>query len=353
MAENYILRVTAGSDYDIAHHVVVPVNTPETVAIRTDLIDAEVTVRVKNYTGLPRNSPATSDYFEIDPHKVNNDQYSIALRFMLKQPKEERRGTEDRDGDGGAERVGEDEARGVSGHDLQFGNDFDHPIRDRLPPGFSYAMSIVKWWVDPGLEGDAYADKPYLYGPALSSFNIFHVGSRTNYSDKTGVQHFEEGGDEHDGGLQIRKQLGVPDDAAARQKWALKKESKDRWTWEFGRTYSVDFFNPYLDFEKLALKLPKFELPIVGYWDGQGLRHSHALRYVLRNRATGDVYLVIVFSLYLKEDVNEDGSLKPSAALGSAHQNVGSITDSEEPREGQEVGGAKADGAAAGDDDVD
>lgn len=42
-------------------------------------------------------------------------------------------------------------------------------------------------------------------------------------------------------------------------------------------------------------------------------RRSHAVRYVLRNRATGDAYLVIVFSLYLKEDVNEDGSLKPAA----------------------------------------
>lgn len=42
-------------------------------------------------------------------------------------------------------------------------------------------------------------------------------------------------------------------------------------------------------------------------------KRSHAYRYVLRNRATGDAYLVIVFSLHLKEDVNEDGSLKPAA----------------------------------------
>ena len=42
-------------------------------------------------------------------------------------------------------------------------------------------------------------------------------------------------------------------------------------------------------------------------------KRSHQLRYVLRNRSTGQVYLVVLFTLYLKEDVNEDGSLKPAA----------------------------------------
>ena len=43
------------------------------------------------------------------------------------------------------------------------------------------------------------------------------------------------------------------------------------------------------------------------------MKRSHQLRYVLRNRATEEVYLVVLFTLYLKEDVNEDGSLKPEA----------------------------------------
>lgn len=42
-------------------------------------------------------------------------------------------------------------------------------------------------------------------------------------------------------------------------------------------------------------------------------KRSHRLRYVLRNKSTGDTYLVVLFTLYLKEDVNEDGSLKPEA----------------------------------------
>lgn len=330
MADKYIIRVTAGSNYDINSHVVVPVNSHETVNISNDHIDAELNVRVQNYTGLPRESPRTSPYFSLEPHAKNADQYSIAIRFTLKQPNRSRRkspssgsGTrpppQNQAGNGptpdheepGAADEDEDGAdasptseTGVSGHDLQFGNDLDHPIRDRIPPGFNYALNIVKWWIDPGLDGDPYADTPHLYGPGLSSFNTVHVGAGGHDAEKGGL-YFEEGGDED--GLRVRRAIGAPDAAAERRKWALRDQSKRAWTFEHGRTYCVDFFNPYLDFAGLAVRLPGFALPVLKYWDGQGLR------YVLRNRATGDAYLVIVFSLHLKEDVNEDGSLKPAA----------------------------------------
>lgn len=38
---------------------------------------------------------------------------------------------------------------------------------------------------------------------------------------------------------------------------------------------------------------------------------------MLRNKATKQVYLVVLFTLYLNEDVNEDGSLKPEALSAS------------------------------------
>ena len=49
---------------------------------------------------------------------------------------------------------------------------------------------------------------------------------------------------------------------------------------------------------------------------------------MLRNRTTKDTYLVILFTLYLKEDVNEDGSLKP-AALEAAAQKSGGVAPGE------------------------
>ena len=253
-----MLRVTAGPSYDSATHVEVPVNDPTPLKVRSDLADIELSVRIQGYHGLPLGSPSTSPYFSSDPHAYNQDQYSIALRFS---PHERR------DDSGRSEQA--EVPGGISGHDLQFGNDFDRPIRDKLPPGFNTALSIVRWWIDPGLDGDAYADKPYLYGPALSSFNSIHVGQGLFDKAKGGLW-FEEGGDEE--GMQYRARADVPEDRKARMKWALKDDSKTKWVFQYGKTYGLDFFNPYIDFNTLSLKLPGFHLPIVKYWDGQGLR---------------------------------------------------------------------------------
>lgn len=241
MADRYVLRITAGPSYDLADHVEVPVNTSKPVKLTTPLMDLELNVRVQNYRGLPRNSPSTSPYFDQEPHKTNQDQYSIAFRFTPKMPKD----------------AEANEVKGISANDLQFGNDFDHPIRDRLPPGFSYAMKIVKWWIDPGLDGDPYADSPYLFGPALSSFNAINVGEGT-FDEAKGGLLIGEGGDQ-----KARDDIGAPADGKARMKWALAQDSKDKWVWEYGRTYGVDFYNAYIDFSEFALKLPGYALPIM------------------------------------------------------------------------------------------
>lgn len=169
MADKYILRVTAGPTYKLADHTEVHVNSPTPVKISTEHMDVELNVRIQNYHGLPRNSPTTSPYFDQEPHIRNKDQYSIAFQFTPKAPQSaQAQKKADVDPD-------DREPEGISGSDLQFGNDFGSPIRSRLPPGFSYAMKIVKWWIDPGLDGDPYADRPYLFGPALSSFNHVRV----------------------------------------------------------------------------------------------------------------------------------------------------------------------------------
>jgi len=270
MADKYVLRVTAGSTYDLSQHVEVPVNKATPVKVSSEHMDVELNVRVQNYRGLPKGSPDTSPYFDAEPHAYNKDQYSIAFRFTPKKPASNEDATKKKDEEeADSDSDSSEEPEGISATDLQFGNDFDHPIRDRLPPGFNTAMNIVKWWIDPGLEGDAYADEPYMYGPALSSFNAVHVGEG-EYDESRGGLWFEEGGDET--GLATRREIGAPDDAKARMKWALKAGNKERWVWEYGQTYGVDFYNPYIDFSEFALKLPGFNLPIMKYWDGQGLR---------------------------------------------------------------------------------
>ncbi|KAE8449489.1 hypothetical protein EG329_008097 [Mollisiaceae sp. DMI_Dod_QoI] len=358
MAHNYILQVTAGTDYDISKHQIVPVNTPTKITVESELISVDLNVRIQSYRGLPLNSPTTSPYFLLPPHHKSKDQYSICFSFTPKS--------------------------NINGNDLVFGNDFDHPIRDRLPPGFGTAFKIVKWVVDPGLDGDVYAEKPYLYGPAASSVNTLHIGSKSSSSSSkptstssssnstNGEENkeedlgmvFQEGGDES--GLEHRKEKGIPESEAARKKHFLNEENRKGWEWEEGRTYGCDFFNPYLDFNDFALRLPGFTLPIMKYWDGQGLR------YVLKNRKTDTVLFVVLFTLYLKEDVDKDGRVKEGVEGGVPFELRGEgergryrrgvfgggdgTEDSEEESSGEsesEEEMEKGVGSGGGDDDVD
>ncbi|KAL8851116.1 MAG: hypothetical protein Q9221_003919 [Calogaya cf. arnoldii] len=275
MADKYLLRVTAGPSYDPTSHQVVAVNSGTPTSIQSSLCSAKIFVRIQKYRGLPHGSPSTSSYFSHPPH--THDQYSIGFSFVPR--------------------------RSINGKSLVFGNDFEHPIRDRIPPGFNAAFKIVKWAIDPGLDGDVYADKPYLYGNALSSINVLSVGPKAGKEAIEGNlaaspnddEAIKEGGFE--GGQEVRENLNIPDNAAARQKWFLGGHDRlEQWQWEQGRLYKADFFNPYLDFNEFALKLPGFSLKVLGYLGGEDY-----LRYVLKDKDTGEVLFVVVFTLLPKD----------------------------------------------------
>ncbi len=135
----------------------------------------------------------------------------------------------------------------------------------------------MKWAIDPGLEGDVYADEPYLYGVAGSSFNVLRVGGKVGEEGMLGEgEEGEEGideGAEGDGG-EVRREKGMPEGAAERKKWFLREGGE--WVWEGGRVYRADFFNPYLDFNSgfLSLSCPR-AMGAVGrsgvWWADDGL----------------------------------------------------------------------------------
>jgi hypothetical protein len=202
--------------------------------------------------GLPANSPSTSPYFSSPQHPY--DRYSISFSFTPKHD--------------------------IRGDQLVFGNDFEHPIRDRLPPLFDKAFGIVKWWIDPGLDGDVYGDEPYLYGPLLSSINVLRIGEKGDAQADTDSAATEDSGavvyteGANGSGAEIRKEKNIPAASAQRQKFFLTEANRANFTFEAGREYQCDFFNPYLDFNEFALKIG-YGLPnisIIGHWDGQPLR---------------------------------------------------------------------------------
>jgi hypothetical protein len=142
-----------------------------------------------------------------------------------------------------------------------------------------------------------YADQPYLYGGVGGSVNTLYIAEENGVTkEKLAEGHedaglvFTEGGDEE--GMETREDNGIPETEAGRKKWFLNQTNREEWEWEEGVTYGCDFFNPYLDFNGVyhcprsqayltadanqiadfALRLPGFTMPIMKYWDGQGLR---------------------------------------------------------------------------------
>lgn len=80
--EKYILRVTAGPGYDPANHVPIIVNGRDATSVENEYIHAKVKVRIRGYSGLPRESSSHSPYFD---HPTRSDtQYSVGFSFVPK-----------------------------------------------------------------------------------------------------------------------------------------------------------------------------------------------------------------------------------------------------------------------------
>ena len=135
--------------------------------------------------------------------------------------------------------------------DLVWGNDLDHPVRERLPPGFNTAFGIVKRFIDPGLECDVYADEPWLYGPALSCWFALRIGESGQTTARAKEMETDKGivVEGADGsGQDVRRQHGIPEAAEKRRKYFIEKQHRKDFSFEAGRLYQGDFHNPYLDF---------------------------------------------------------------------------------------------------------
>lgn len=304
--DRYRLLVTAGPAYDTSKHSIVPVNGADYVTISNAFITAKVKVRVRGYRGLPTGSPASNAYFDDPVH--DRDQYSLAFSFVPKQD--------------------------IPSVDTVWGNDFDHPVRDRLPPGFNTAFKIVKDFIDPGLSCDAYADEPWLYGPSLSCWFAFRIGDKVqdgaDFSAPSDQDVMQDGAD--GSGQKVRAELGLPENNEKRRKFFLDASNREKLVFEKGRLYQADFYNPYLDFGNLALKLPGFSIKVFKYIDAK----SHCLRYVFKNRKTGDMYLNVNFNLlwgekleqHLAQEKEDKGrNSEPQLADGHGRNENSSATD--------------------------
>jgi hypothetical protein len=143
-----------------------------------------------------------------------------------------------------------------------------------------------------------------LFAPALDCWFTFRIGDKLSPKQQQDIPHVDE---EHpleegaDGtGVEIRKRLGMPSDSK-RRKFYLSPERRAEFVFEKDRLYQGDFFNPYLDFNQFALRLPGFRIRVIKYINDK----THNLRYVLKNRKTGDVYFVVNIALLFGADMQQ------------------------------------------------
>lgn len=312
--------VTAGPTYNPSTHTQVAVNSSELHKVDNDLATTYLRVRIKDYHGLPKDAPENCSYFDHPLH--SSDRYSVAWSFIPK--------------------------RDIAGTDLVMGFDFNHPVRDRLPPGTKTAVKIATTVLDPGLYADPFSDEPYLYGPMLSSCFTLRVGGKV---DEEGVEEQMKQLDGENNGVveegaslsgdSVRKHQTIPSAWKSRRKFFLDQSQLEKFTFEKGRLYHADFFNPHLDFSNFSLRLPGFSVSVAKYVDEK----THHLRFVLKNRATDEVVFVVFFKLLFGEELEKtlnkeergqdesDGFQRQEASVASRPQpSQGTMTEVEQSR---------------------
>ncbi|KAJ3302220.1 hypothetical protein HDV03_005238 [Kappamyces sp. JEL0829] len=355
-ANEYILRISAGSSYD--NLKLVAVNHEEfPLYVNNDHFTGWICVRVRNYNGVspemekggkkdgelhnPKPRPSSA-YF-----KGRNRRYSIMVQGRFKQT--------------------------WNGDQVLFGADSNRPLTPI--PGVGIALRICKW-LDPALEAEVSGSNPHMYSPIVSSMNslaIYPANNplldltegkciersdcpddldsptainqsrvvypiRENTVESLSLEKLKlddpttdsllsctEGTSE---ALEIRdwafarsnvpenpvllfpetapgaKELAAASVYEKRKKLFGNKQKREAVVLDPAYLYCMDFYDAYFSLSNFTVKLPGFSINCFKYWDGR-----QPLRYVMKTRDGSTVFFVVQFELVPRSEY-------PDLALG-------------------------------------
>lgn len=220
--------------------------------------------------------------------------------------------------------------RAVCVDDVEYGNQFEKPIRDRLPWGTSVALRAINI-IDPTLRHDLYSDQPWAFGPLITSMTRVNVKrltgkaeekSQTATTDFSAWPAFPSGHDETDYVSEDTSVLLCTPDSD-RGHPSLLPEFEDEGLADVGTlgqlrdhqnghthrarfwanpstrqaaqylpqdVFTVAFDNAFIDFNTLRAVLPYtggMGFDLQHYWDGQ------PVRYFCKDSRTDTVFFVI------------------------------------------------------------
>ncbi|WWC62235.1 uncharacterized protein I303_104831 [Kwoniella dejecticola CBS 10117] len=252
------LRVLVSTQQGYPPSTPCAVNSAEPTKINTDGFEGDLWVFIEGYNG-DLNKGQEDAYFKVKGREGMS--YGIVVRGKYKKP--------------------------FNADQLVFGNVFEKPIRDNLPWGTSIATKFM-YFVDPTVEADIYADKPWALSPALAT--MAHLSLRDGDGDGDGGQkgekkpYIEE--DSLDWIEEAVEAMDIPsysnsnsnsneDEKAqisARRKWLTKSSNRQLIDVKEDTEVGMEFCNGLLDFNTLSATLPSpfnLQIPLLKYWDGQ------------------------------------------------------------------------------------
>lgn len=311
----YALLITASSSYTDTSPQTVPVNSETPVSVSSPSAEIKVVIRIKDFVGTEHHSSCNggeakkSGHLKTSPYFTERPDANISIQLSI-TPKLD-----------------------FSGEELLFGNDFGYPIKKFLPYGTSTGLKLFKRYVDPSVEGDLYAEEPFIYGKALSSFNAISVANpATDDSKEVGSSASKNDSEYQSSGkadgteakdiekkckifslvsedLKLAKmensKLEIPAKASQRQKFFQDRGAQKAFTFEKGVQYNLDFFSGLV-----SLQNSEFHIDLPGGYSVNLSKYLNdkfkRVRYVLKRDAEsfkstgvefGEPLLVINFEL--------------------------------------------------------
>jgi len=272
------LQVTAGSSFSALSTVAVNKDT-QPLKISNNHFEGSLTVRIKDFKGQDNEvvSDSESGYFQ----QHSGLTWSIQLQGRFKQ----------------------DQLM----DDVVFGNIFDHPIRDSLPYGTALALKFVNF-IDPALEQDIYADKPWAWSPLISTMNriAFHPSSsseipwNSSQAEEDITPLYSTSGKKED----VEYLKGNSD---ARRKYFANKTNRDG-VIPKDTVFETDFCNGFIDFNTLSVNFgARLQFSLAKYWDGQ------PVRYICRTRDGSKIFFCIDFTLVDAEGLSDKTAMTPNS----------------------------------------
>ncbi|RCK62809.1 hypothetical protein Cantr_09129 [Candida viswanathii] len=239
------LFIKASNSYD-SDFQIVPINTQQPLEIDSDIGLFKLYINIKKFDG---SKPHLSNSL----YNLGDDVFLNGEKIDFNVPEKEKVENNLR------MYVEFTPYKDIKGSQLVFGNDFTYSIKEYVPATLmNTGLKMFNWFINDSIKGDAYTDKPYLYGPGLNSFTYMAIKNGNTVVDPHAKKPVENLGD------QLK---GAPKDPNSRKKYFKNFTKCDAFTFQKDTTYILQFDTDYLKLadSKYSVSFTGFDFNVNSY----------------------------------------------------------------------------------------